>query len=192
MEIHDDNVLLRTLVENLHIAKRIGMRGEVIDMAIFFKALVTKLLQEMLQRTADGEDDDEDPEEELYMLREEDRTKSVYDPFYNEFIDMSAEKMGMTSELEPHLGFHPYSTDYNKIYSLNYNYACKNLSEARKFLHDEETYALINIYTRCSFLLTDGGTDSSKSIDYNNGRDDDNLKLARLIFRYRLDLDELF
>ncbi len=48
MEIHDDNEMLRVLVDNIAIAKRIGMRGEVIDIAITLKALCTKFLQEML------------------------------------------------------------------------------------------------------------------------------------------------
>ena len=44
MEIHDDNELLRMLVENLNKAKDIGMRGEVIDVATTLKALCKKLL----------------------------------------------------------------------------------------------------------------------------------------------------
>lgn len=49
MEIHDDHELLRVLVENIEIAKKIGMRGEVIDVAVTLKALCTKLLQEMVK-----------------------------------------------------------------------------------------------------------------------------------------------
>ena len=48
MEIHDDHELLKVLVENIDIAKKIGMRGEVIDVAVTLKALCTKLLQEMV------------------------------------------------------------------------------------------------------------------------------------------------
>ena len=48
MEIHNDNELLKVLVDNLQIAKKIGMRGEVIDIATTLKALCSKLLQEML------------------------------------------------------------------------------------------------------------------------------------------------
>lgn len=44
MEIHDDNELLRMLVENLNRAKEIGMRGEIIDIATTLKALCKKLL----------------------------------------------------------------------------------------------------------------------------------------------------
>ena len=44
MEIHNDNDLLKILVENLNIAKKIGMRGEVIDIATTLKALCTKFL----------------------------------------------------------------------------------------------------------------------------------------------------
>ena len=44
MEIHDDNELLKILVENLQKAKQIGMRGEVIDIATTLKALCVKLL----------------------------------------------------------------------------------------------------------------------------------------------------
>lgn len=44
MEIHDDNELLNILVVNLDEAKRIGMRGEVIDIATTLKAFIVKLL----------------------------------------------------------------------------------------------------------------------------------------------------
>lgn len=57
MEIHDDNEMLKVLVENIAIAKRIGMRGEVIDVAITLKALCTKFLQEMLQNANNEEED---------------------------------------------------------------------------------------------------------------------------------------
>ena len=51
MEIHDDNELLKVLVENLEVAKQIGMRGSVIDIATTMKHFCVKLLQEMLART---------------------------------------------------------------------------------------------------------------------------------------------
>ena len=57
MEIHDDIEMLRVLVENIAIAKKIGMRGEVIDLAVTLKALCTKFLQEMLKNA--GNEDEE-------------------------------------------------------------------------------------------------------------------------------------
>lgn len=63
---------------------------------------------------------------------------------------------------------------------------------ARKLLSDEETYALKNIYTRCAFLLSDGLPDMALNLNYNNIRDDQNIKIARLLFRYRWNLDNLF
>lgn len=59
MEIHDDNELLKILVENLKKAKEIGMRGEMIDMAITLKALSVKLLQEMLAKTSNSDEEDD-------------------------------------------------------------------------------------------------------------------------------------
>ena len=59
MEIHDDNELLKILVENLKKAKEIGMRGEVIDIATTLKALCVKLLQEMLAKTSNSDDEDD-------------------------------------------------------------------------------------------------------------------------------------
>lgn len=44
MEIYDDNELLKVLVENLQMAKQIGMRGQVIDIAQTLKQLCVKLL----------------------------------------------------------------------------------------------------------------------------------------------------
>lgn len=57
MEIHDDNEMLKILVDNIEIAKRIGMRGEIIDVAVTLKALCTKFLQEMIQNANHEEED---------------------------------------------------------------------------------------------------------------------------------------
>ena len=86
MEIHNDNDLLKILVENLNIAKKIGMRGEVIDIATTLKALCTKLLQEMLQKQTNSDDED-DPTQLVYVLKEDDLNKSVYDPKYDKYIE---------------------------------------------------------------------------------------------------------
>ena len=63
---------------------------------------------------------------------------------------------------------------------------------SRKHLYDEETYGMINIYTRCAFMLSDGLPDMAKNLTFNNIRNDRDLKIARLLFRYRLNLDNLF
>ena len=76
--------------------------------------------------------------------------------------------------------------------NLNLNYVKKNLAEAKRFLKDEESYAYRNIFERCSVLLSDGGEQSSASITYNLARNDSNLKLTRLIFRYKNNQDKLF
>jgi hypothetical protein len=59
MEIHDDNEMLKVLVDNIAIAKQIGMRGEVIDVAVTLKALCTKFLQEMVQNAGNEEENTE-------------------------------------------------------------------------------------------------------------------------------------
>ena len=118
---------------------------------------------------------------------------NVYDEKYDQYVELSAEELGLTSEVEPHLGFHPYTTDYLKISNLNLNYVKKNLKEAQKFLRDEESYAYRNIFDRCYFLLCDSTEDSTlASKAYNLAKNDQNLKLARIIFRYRNSLDSLF
>jgi len=61
-------------------------------------------------------------------------------------------------------------------------------------LSDEESYAYRNIYDRCMFLLCDT-KDSIKAQNlrsYYLGKNDNGLKLARIVFRYRNSLDELF
>jgi len=190
MEIHDDNEMLKVLVENIAIAKKIGMRGEVIDIAVTFKALCTKFLQEMLQNRNEEEDQDQN---EVYMLKEDDLSRSVTDPKYNKYSEQtSLEVLGITSDYEPHLAYHPFITDYIKLVGLNINYTKKNQALARKQLFDEESYGMINVYTRSSFLLTDGLPDMAKNLHYSNIRDDFMLRLARLLFRYRLNLDNLF
>jgi len=65
------------------------------------------------------------------------------------------------------------------------------MDESRKVLYEEEIYPMINVHTRAAFLLADGLPDSSKSLHFSNIKDDTHLRLARLIFRYRLNLDEL-
>lgn len=48
---------LKSLVEDLNEAKRLGMRGEIIDMANALKVMCTKLLQEMVNHSSEQEED---------------------------------------------------------------------------------------------------------------------------------------
>ena len=128
MEIHDDNELLKILVENLKKAKEIGMRGEVIDIATTLKALCVKLLQEMLAKTSNSDDED-DPTKQAFILKEEDLRRSVYDSYYDRFIDY--EDKNLSTELEPNMALHPYRTDYLNIAGLNLNYLRKNMTKSR-------------------------------------------------------------
>ena len=189
MEIHDDNELLKVLVDNLDKAKSIGMRGDVIDLANTLKMLCRKLLQEMLAKTSNSDEED-DPTKQVFMLREEDLRRSVYDPFYDKYIENV--DSNLTSELEPNLALHPYRVDYIAVAGLNLNYVRKNMVTSRKLLNEEETYSLLNIYTRCAFILCDSSIESSKSLEFNNARNDIQLRFARLLFRYRHNLDQLF
>ena len=90
------------------------------------------------------------------------------------------------------MALHPYKTDYLNIASLNINYLKKNMALSRKLLAEEETYSLLNIYTRCAFILCDNRQESNKSLEFNNARDDKLLRYSRLLFRYRHNLDFLF
>jgi hypothetical protein len=56
----DDNELNELLDSALDQAKRIGMRGEIIDVAITLKMIRNNLLSEMYNRTGNS-DDEEDP-----------------------------------------------------------------------------------------------------------------------------------
>jgi hypothetical protein len=123
---------------------------------------------------------------------EEDKTMNVYDEKYDQYIEMGIEDLGLTSEVEGNLGFHPLSTNYISATVMNVNYVKKNLKEAQKFLRDEESYAFRNIFDRCFFLLTESNDASVHSKAYNLAKNDANLKMARLIFRYRNNLDDLF
>ena len=66
------------------------------------------------------------------------------------------------------------------------------MTESRKILYDDEAYPIINAHTRSAYLLSDGSGDASKSLQFSNVRDDTMLNYARLLFRYRLNLDDLF
>ena len=189
MEIHDDNELLKTLVDNLKKAKDIGMRGELIDIATTLKALCVKLLQEMLAKTSNSDEED-DPAKQVFMMKEENLRRSVYDSYYDRFIDF--EDKYFTTELEPNMALHPYRCDYLNIAGLNLNYLKKNITLSHKLLSEEQTYSLLNIYIRCTFVLCDNRQDSSKSPEFYNGRNDKLLRYSRLLFRYRHNLDMLF
>ena len=128
----------------------------------------------------------------MYDVNEEDRPFNVFDSVLDKYIGVDAGALGLTSDVELHLAAHPYSTNYLRIANLNLNYVKKNLLEAKRFLKDEESYAFRNIFERCSVLLSDAGDASEESVTYNLARNDKNLKLARLIFRYKNNLDQLF
>jgi hypothetical protein len=66
------------------------------------------------------------------------------------------------------------------------------LQEAKKFLKDEESYGYRNILERASVLLSDAGYFSKEDLYFNLARNDQNIKLARLIFRYKNNIDQLF
>lgn len=136
-------------------------------------------------------DDETDPSKQVIMMKEEDLRRSVYDNYYDKFIDL--EDKNLTTELEPNLALHPYKTDYINTAGLNLYYLKKNLAVSRKLLSEEETYSLLNIYTRCAFILCGSAEqESHKSLEFANARDDRLLRFARLLFRYRHNLDELF
>jgi len=100
--------------------------------------------------------------------------------------------LGFSVDLEPNLGLHPFSTDYIKLTNLNIKYTMRNMTESRRILYEDEIYPMINVHTRAAFLLSDGAPDSGKSLQFSNVRDDMMLRYARLLFRYRLNMDELF
>jgi hypothetical protein len=56
------------------------------------------------------------------------------------------------------------------------------------FLKDEENYAYKNVLDRSLFFMCD----SSERPQYNLSKNDKNLKLARLIFRFKRNMDEKF
>ena len=189
LEIKDETEMQRLLVLNLKRGKQIGLRGELIDTARHLYLLTEKVLGEMRGQAAAVSDDED---EAIYEVNEEDRPPNVYDARLDKFIDLKPEDLGLTSDVEAHLAGHPYSTDYIRLANLNHNYVKKNLTEAKRFLKDEESYAYRNIFERCSVLLSDAGEQSAASITYNLARNDPNLKLARLLFRYKNNLDRLF
>ena len=81
----DDNELNEMLDHALDEAKRIGMRGESIDVAITLKMIRNNLLQEMQNRTGNS-DDEEDPQFMFFGGQnglDEDKTMNVYDEKYD-------------------------------------------------------------------------------------------------------------
>lgn len=189
MEIKEESEIQRLLVQNLRIGKKLGMRGELIDVARHLYMLTDKVLEEMKGEAAELSDDED---EGVYDVAEEDRPLNVYDARMDKYIEMSAKEMGLAQEVEIRLASHPYSTDYLKLANIDLRLVKRFLAEARKYLKDEESYAYRNIFERCSVLLSDAGDNSESSITYNLARNDSNLRVARVLFRYINCLDELF
>lgn len=68
----------------------------------------------------------------------------------------------------------------------------KNLKEAQKFLKDEESYPYRNILDRAYFLLSENNESLGNARAYSLAKNDANLKMCRLVFRYKNNLDDLF
>ena len=191
MDMKDDNEMQKVLVQNLKRGKKIGLRGELIDTAIHLYILTQKVLCEMKSKV-NNEEGSEDEIDAIFDINEDERPINVYDEAYDRYIGMKQEYLGVTTDIEINLATHPYSTNYLWISNMNLNYVKKNLFEAKLYLKDEESYSFRNIFERCNVLLSDAGRQSELSKTYNLAKNDSNLKLARIIFRYRLNLDELF
>lgn len=170
MEVRDDSEIQKILVASLRRGKQIGLRGELIDAARHLYLLTDKVLKEMRDKAADIQDDEED--NAIYEVSEEERPLNAYDSILDKYIGMSAEDLGLNSEVELNLAAHPFSTDYLRLTNLNLNYVRKNLLEAKTYLKDEESYGYRNIFDKCSVLLSDAGDDSEQSITYNLARND--------------------
>lgn len=109
MELIDDNELNLMLDNGLNEARRIGMRGEIIDIAVTLKMLRNNFLTEMQNKSANSDDEGPAGEDQQQLeFYDEDKTMNVYDEKYDVYIDMEPEELGLTSEVEPNLGFHPF------------------------------------------------------------------------------------
>jgi hypothetical protein len=126
MEVNDDNELNKMLDNALLEAKRIGMRGEIIDMAATLRFVRNNILQEMMKKVVNSDEEDD----QMIEMNDDDKVLDVFDERYNKYIIQSAEELGLTTEVEHNLGFHPYNADYLKISNLNLNYVKKNMKEA--------------------------------------------------------------
>ena len=86
-----------------------------------------------MQNRTGNSDDEEDPQ--LFFFGgqgglDDDKTMNVYDEKFDQYIDVPVEELGLTTEFEPNLGMHPYSTNYLFITQMNVNYVRKNLKDA--------------------------------------------------------------
>jgi hypothetical protein len=126
MEVNDDNELNKMLDNALLEAKRIGMRGEIIDMAATLRFVRNNILQEMMKKVVNSDEEDD----QMIEMNDDDKVLDVFDERYNKYIIQSAEELGLTTEVEHNLGFHPDNADYLKISNLNLNYVKKNMKEA--------------------------------------------------------------
>ena len=103
-----------------------------------------------------SEEDEDDDMQAVFTLREDDRNRTVYDTAYDTYIDAPDDTI--IPGIEPNLAMHPFVTDYLKLaMDMNIRHLEKQMTDSRKLLMDEESYRLVNIFTRCAFLLTDGG-----------------------------------
>jgi hypothetical protein len=82
LELSDENELNSMLDKALSDAKKIGMRGEIIDIGYRIKMARDTFLQEMENKTNNSDEEDG----EMLDLNDDDKILNVYDEKYDKYL----------------------------------------------------------------------------------------------------------
>ncbi len=184
MERADDNELNEILDVALAEADKLGVRGELVDTCLYLQTIRNKYVQEMRARTDDNSDD----EGKLSGTDDEQKIDDVFDAQLDKYIEKSPAELGLAADEDPNLAFHPYRADYIAISQLRPERVRQNLEVALDTLKHEESYAYSNIANRAQFLLCASFFEHAWGL----AKNDKCLTIARFIFRYRNNLDNIF
>jgi len=181
MEIDDENALNELLDTSLEEARKLGIRGDLIDTCIKLQQMRDRYIEEIQEKNLNRfEDDSEDYKNE--------EVEDVFKPEFDTYITKTEVELEMTGNENVNLGFHSYRADYIAISQLGLEEIRQNLRLAANILKHEESYAHRNISNRCQFLLCGSFFDTA----WGCSKNDTFLVIARLIFRYRNNLDNVF
>eukprot|EP01022_Parablepharisma_sp_SALTPOND_P008410 TRINITY_DN1358_c0_g1_i1.p3 TRINITY_DN1358_c0_g1~~TRINITY_DN1358_c0_g1_i1.p3 ORF type:complete len:669 (+),score=77.24 TRINITY_DN1358_c0_g1_i1:470-2476(+) len=184
MENGDDNILNELLDTSLVEAEKLGIRGDLIDMCLNLQLIRNRYVEEMQTKTDDDLEIDKLTDDDYLKEKIED----VFAPEFDIFIEKTPTELGLTVDEDQNLGFHPYRADYIAISQLRPERIRQNLKVAADILRHEESYAHENISNRAQFLLCDSFFDHAWGL----AKNDKCLNIARVIFRYRNNLDRIF
>lgn len=181
MEFQDEILMNETLDKALKDAEKLGLRGDLIDTCLYLQSTRNKFVEDMQTKSLEDSDDDK-----ISVKNEEiNKVDDVFDPKYDKFIEQTLNQLKLNLDEDQNLAFHPLRADYIAISQLRPERVRQNLKVAVEVLRHEESYAHANISNRAQFLLCSSYNEHAWGLSKN----DFLLRITRILFRYRNNLD---